>query len=186
VSNNLTSSSATKSARISQRGFITRAARPQRKDGGQPAAALFTPPLVGNPVVPVVIRGKMVRPRQPGAESKSEIDYTFENPPAPSIPKPKRERGLSTREKIELASAKKFLCQAQHAAFEFARRRMLMIMFAAIRQMNFSPFVFSFLMRQNLNQLYKWSRRAKAEGIASLHPWRERAFTKREMELLNL
>ena len=61
-----------------------------------------------------------------------------------------------------------------------------MMMFEAVRQMNFSPGAFALLMRENLNQLYVWSRRVKAEGIPTLHPWRKRSFTRRERELLGL
>ena len=104
----------------------------------------------------------------------------------PDEAKAKRERGLSTREKIELAAAKQFLRAAGNAAFEYERRRMLVMMFQAVREMNFSPWVFAFLMREGVDQLYTWANRAKAEGIQSLHPWRKRSFTRRERELLGL
>ncbi len=186
---NFASSPATAKAPLSQRGFITRAARRQRKDGAQPAASLFTTPPAGNPVVPVVKAGQIIRP-QPDAEQKCHDDI-FEPAPASktvATPKPKRTpKGVSEKalmKRIRLTDARALLFKVAASEIEFQRRVVLVKSYDVCREMGLSGNDFARRVGVWPASLQKWSQRAKERGFDSLRPWEGRAMTAQERDII--
>lgn len=166
-----TSSPAQRAGPEGQRGPVGRAARRPRAGGDAqrtPRKSLAVA-SVGQPpqAAPVaIVRGRLVR--------------------VAKIGKPKRSRNFTPKQMVELVMAKEFLCRATGAAVEFQRRRLLVDTLEYLRVMGCPIVAYARFIGVSPGSLYEWAGRAKARGVESLHPWRGRACSEAERELLSL